>query len=417
MRNFIDRKHLSLGLVLFLAAAGAIVLYFILYRYTGFVEGIERVKGILMPFVYGLVMAYLLCPLYNLCMRHFSNMKLLKKGRTDMSVFWSRLLSSVIALAALAAVVISLLWMIIPGMIDSIYGVIVMLPDKINEFAVWADKTADSLADTSGPMAGYVDTVLATLQKWAEETIIPGSEKVITGISASVVGVVSGLKNFFIGIIICVFFLNSKEKFAGQARKIVFATMNEVNAYKFLYGAHYANRTFGKFINGKLIDSLIIGVLCFLFMAAVKWPYAMLISVIVGVTNIIPFFGPFIGAIPSALLILMVDPVTCVYFLLFILALQQLDGNVIGPKILGGSTGIPSFWIMFAILVGGGLFGFTGMVLGIPCFACIYAYIAYKVDSRLVEKHLPTDMEIYRSMTDVFDKDYRRGVAEKENNR
>ena len=146
------------------------------------------------------------------------------------------------------------------------------------------------------------------------------------------------------------------------------------------------------FISLKLIDSLIIGIICFIGMSIFNWPYKMLVSVIVGVTNIIPFFGPFIGAIPSALLIFMVDPLTSLYFLIFVLALQQFDGNILGPKILGGSTGLPSFWVMFAILVGGGLFGFVGMIIGIPVFACIYAYTAYSVNKKLEKKQLSTDL-------------------------
>lgn len=188
---------------------------------------------------------------------------------------------------------------------------------------------------------------------------------------------------------------------------MIFAVTSEERAHRFLYGTHYVNKTFGKFINGKLIDSLVIGVLCFIFMSIVNWPYAMLISVIVGVTNIIPFFGPFIGAIPSALLILMVDPLTCLYFLIFILILQQLDGNVIGPKILGGSTGLPSFWIMFAILVGGGMFGFAGMILGIPVFACVYAYTAYSVNKKLDQKGMTTDLGVYKNMDSKFEEEFR----------
>ena len=231
---------------------------------------------------------------------------------------------------------------------------------------------------------------------WAENILLPQSQVLIQGVSSGLLGVVSGIKNFSVGIIICVFFLNSKEIFAAQCRKIIFVLMDKENAIKFLYGARYVNRTFGKFINGKLIDSLIIGIICFIGMSVFDWPYKMLISVIVGVTNIIPFFGPFIGAIPSALLIFIISPITSLYFLIFILGLQQLDGNVIGPKILGGSTGLPSFWVMFAILVGGGIFGFVGMVIGIPVFACIYAYTSYTVNNKLEKKGFVTDLNKYK---------------------
>lgn len=161
---------------------------------------------------------------------------------------------------------------------------------------------------------------------------------------------------------------------------MIVAFFSEHTAKEILDGASFTNKTFGGFINGKIIDSLIIGLLCFVCMTIFGWEYTLLISCIVGITNIIPFFGPFIGAIPSALLLLMVDPEQCMWFLVFILALQQFDGNILGPKILGDSTGLASFWVLFAVLVGGGLFGFIGMVIGIPVFAIIYAYATRSIN-------------------------------------
>ena len=403
MKYSIDKKHVSIGIVTFAVLAACIILYFILYRMHGFMDVISQITGILMPFAYGLVMAYLLCPLYNWTYSRCIKSQFFKKGKKDRSRVYGKVFGTVVSLAALTIIVISLLWMIIPGLIDSITGIIKMLPGKVNDFVKWMELMVADVADAEGPMANITNSLLESGRQWVETTIIPGSETLITGISTSVMSILAGIKNFFIGIIICVFFLNSKEMFSAQAKKIVFAVFNNSNSNKFLYGAHFVNRTFGKFINGKLIDSFIIGMICFIFMSIVDWPYIMLISVIVGVTNIIPFFGPFIGAVPSALLILMVDPVTCLYFVIFILALQQLDGNIIGPKILGESTGIPSFWIMFAILVGGGMFGFVGMVLGIPVFACIYAYISYRVDKKLNEKGLPVNTNNYMEMEGKLD--------------
>ena len=170
-------------------------------------------------------------------------------------------------------------------------------------------------------------------------------------------------------------------------------------ADEILEGAHFTNMTFGGFINGKIIDSLIIGILCFIFMSIFGWEYTLLISCIIGITNIIPFFGPFIGAIPSALLLLMVDTRQCIYFIIFILLLQQFDGNILGPKILGDSTGLASFWVLFSVLVGGGMFGFIGMVIGIPVFAIIYAYVTRAVNSKLRKRGLSTDLSEYRVET------------------
>ncbi len=407
MKHKIDEKYIKMGIVAFAVIAASIILFFAIYRIDGLMSFFASVGSVIAPFVYGLVVAYLLCPLYNVTVRGCMKVQFFKRGKKDRSRLISKILASIVSLLALFGVIVGLLWMVIPGMIDSLLGIVKMLPAQVNAWSEWAENTIENMQETTGPMAVVIDTVINNAKTWVDNTIIPGSENMISGLSTTAFGILSGIWNFIIGVIICTFFLNSKEIFAAQARKLIFAVTSEERAHRFLYGTHYVNKTFGKFINGKLIDSLVIGVLCFIFMSIVNWPYAMLISVIVGVTNIIPFFGPFIGAIPSALLILMVDPLTCLYFLIFILILQQLDGNVIGPKILGGSTGLPSFWIMFAILVGGGMFGFAGMILGIPVFACVYAYTAYSVNKKLDKKGMTTDLGVYKNMDSKFEEEFR----------
>ena len=157
----------------------------------------------------------------------------------------------------------------------------------------------------------------------------------------------------------------------------------------------FANKTFGGFLSGKIIDSLIIGILTFAIISIFNIPYSVLISVIVGVTNIIPYFGPFLGAIPCGIILLMVDPFKCITFLIIVLILQQIDGNIIGPKILGDSTGLSSFWVIFAITLFGGFFGVFGMFVGVPLFAVIYAAIRTFINQRLEKKRLPSDTVYY----------------------
>ncbi len=396
MKFKLDREYIKIGIVAFLVISASIAVFFAFERYESLTGVISTVTSILGPFIYGLVMAYLLGPLYNLCYRKLTESKNFAKLMGKRKVVMSKILSSTAAILMMIAVILGLLWMVVPGLVDSISGIIKILPSKINELSMWTSELLRDAPERSGNMAGLVEKGLETARMWAENILLPQSQVLIQGVSSGLLGVVSGIKNFSVGIIICVFFLNSKEIFAAQCRKIIFVLMDKENAIKFLYGARFVNRTFGKFINGKLIDSLIIGIICFIGMSVFDWPYKMLISVIVGVTNIIPFFGPFIGAIPSALLIFIISPITSLYFLIFILGLQQLDGNVIGPKILGGSTGLPSFWVMFAILVGGGIFGFVGMVIGIPVFACIYAYTSYTVNNKLEKKGFVTDLNKYK---------------------
>ncbi|MCD8023049.1 MAG: AI-2E family transporter, partial [Lachnospiraceae bacterium] len=210
------------------------------------------------------------------------------------------------------------------------------------------------------------------LPNWIRTTVVPNLEVLIGNLSSGVSGMISVISNAFIGLIVTIYILGCRKTFARQAKKLNYSIFGRKWAGRILSEVRYADRVFSGFINGRLIDSLIIGIICFIGMNILQIPYKMLVSVIVGVTNIIPFFGPYIGAIPSFLLILMVKPVKAIIFLIFILILQQFDGNILGPRILGNVTGLSGFWVLFAILVFGGLFGFVGMIIGVPTFAVIY---------------------------------------------
>ena len=196
-------------------------------------------------------------------------------------------------------------------------------------------------------------------------------------------------KNFLIGIIVSVYLLAAKEKSAARCCKLLYGVLPEEQAKFAMRGFRRMDHIFSGFVRGKLLDSLIIGILCFIGCSILKLPYTPLVSVVVGVTNVIPFFGPFLGAIPCALLILLVSPLKCLYFVIFIFLLQQLDGNVIGPKILGDSTGISSLWVIVAILVGGGFGGVLGMFLGVPIFACLQVLVRWLLNTRLEKRHMP----------------------------
>ena len=216
------------------------------------------------------------------------------------------------------------------------------------------------------------------------------------------------------GIIISVYLLAMKEKSLARCCKMIYATMKQETAELVLTGLHNTNQVFSGFVRGKLLDSLIIGILCFIGCSILKMPYTPLVSVVVGVTNIIPFFGPFLGAIPSAFLILLVSPLKCLYFIIFIILLQQLDGNVIGPKILGDSTGISSFWVIVAILVGGGFFGVPGMFFGVPVFACLRMLVKWLMDRRLTRRGMPTEASAYVVRKEALRQSRAAGNAEGE---
>ena len=248
----------------------------------------------------------------------------------------------------------------------------------------------------------------------------------IMTVSLSVISVLKVLWNFIIGFIISIYVLASKEKFTGQAKKFVYAVFHKDIANIIINDFCFTHKTFIGFISGKVLDSIIIGVLCFIGTSILNTPYAALVSVVIGVTNVIPFFGPYLGAIPSIILIFIVDPVhplNCVYFAIFILILQQFDGNFLGPKILGNSTGLTGFWVIFAITLFGGLLGVFGMIVGVPIFAVIYAAIRSLLDAALRKKQLPTESSKYINVCLVNDEglheytpDYKLKKSERERN-
>ena len=311
----------------------------------------------------------------------------------------SKGVGTTVAMLFMFIVITGILWMIIPGLIDSIVKIIKLLPSSMESLKEWLDLRMTRMPGLKDILDGWINNFTDNAIAFVTDRILPEYGAIASSISSGVIGVINVVKNFFIGIIICAYFLNSKETFAAQMKKVIMSVFRKETADEILEGAHFTNMTFGGFINGKIIDSLIIGILCFIFMSIFGWEYTLLISCIIGITNIIPFFGPFIGAIPSALLLLMVDTRQCIYFIIFILLLQQFDGNILGPKILGDSTGLASFWVLFSVLVGGGMFGFIGMVIGIPVFAIIYAYVTRAVNSKLRKRGLSTDLSEYRVET------------------
>lgn len=395
MKLEFEEKHIKWGITVFLVVTACLIVFFAIYRFDVLSEIIGVVTGILTPFIYGLVFAYLLCPVYNFTTRNTYTLLSRKAKKPKKALSVSKGFATFISLLLFSIVITGICWMIIPGLVDSVMHIVSILPDSMGHFIDWIDTKTLRYPEMQITLENWINRFTDNVIKYVESKMIPSYVEVATSISTGVFGVINVLKNFLIGIIICAYFLNSKDLFAAQSKKLILATCSEARAEEILQGAAFTNKTFGGFINGKIIDSIIIGVICFIVMSLLGWEYPLLISCIVGLTNIIPFFGPFIGAIPSALLILMVNPMQCVYFLIFILILQQVDGNIIGPKILGDSTGLSSFWVMFAILVGGGLFGFVGMVIGIPVFAVFYAYFSRAVNRRLDKRGFSTDIRDY----------------------
>ena len=299
--------------------------------------------------------------------------------------------------------------MVLPDLWESIMGLIANLPDTVTKVSNWVQLNLDENPQLAAFLGDKLDSIYDTAISWAQTKLVPNVEAILSNVSVGVIGTFGVIIDVFVALIICVYILNSKEIFVAQTKKMILALFKPQRAENIFELGRITNETFGGFINGKIIDSIIIGIICFIAMTLLKLPLTMLISVVIGVTNVIPFFGPFIGAIPSIIILLLIDPVAALKFAIMVLALQQLDGNIIGPKILGKSTNLASFWVMFAIIVAGGLFGFVGMVLGVPVFAVVYTYIRRGINNRLAEKELPTDTLLYEDFSkyklEDFDKE------------
>lgn len=369
----IDKKpHIKPYLYGMLAGFGAISLsiafFFLIYRFQGFGDAISVLTGILMPFIYGAVIAYLLKPVCN-TVENFLRRSFPEKAHKAVEP-----VAILLTMLFGVLLVYALLMMIIPQLITSVTTLYYTAQRNINRFVAWisTQEFFEENHDLLLMIESAYDSISLNLDTWIKTTLVPSMQNIVSGVGSGVISVVNTLKNLLIGIIVAVYLLASRKRFAQQAKMILYSAVPSPWAQRILDEVKYADRMFGGFINGKILDSAIIGVLCYIVCLIVRFPSALPVSVIIGVTNVIPFFGPFIGAIPATLLILIQDPIKAIWFVLFVFILQQLDGNVIGPKILGNSTGLSSFWVLFAILLFGGLWGFVGMIVGVPLFAVIY---------------------------------------------
>ena len=393
MKRFFRSGYFNWGATIFLAGAALVIFYHVVADFSGFKKGIGTLISIISPFIYGFVMAYLLTPLYNYIVRKLypsikGDSKTNKRALTI-----SKIVATIVCMIVLIGVVVGLVALLVPQVIESVRVISVALPGNLENLSDWATGILENMHNTqlANTLQDGLDEIQDNLLGWVQNTLLPGVGTLMQRVSSSVLFTIKTALNIIIGVIACAYFLNGKEQFKAQAEKITLAIFKPEKAKEIFDFATYTNKTFGSFIAGKLIDSLIVGILCFVAMSILKLPYPILISTIVGVTNIIPFFGPFIGAIPSIAIILLISPIQALWFLILVIVLQQLDGNVIGPTILGNSIGIASFWVMFAIIIGGGLFGFIGMVLGVPVFAVIYYYLGKLIRKRLGAKGLKED--------------------------
>jgi len=404
MNRFIkDNKYAAIGLTAFSVIVAGSLAVFVIFNFGIVLTGIRRLLKILTPIIDGVALAYILTPLLNFVEREWIG-RLYGRSKKEMTHKrkrsrrnWSILVTYMIFIG----LVYLFFRLIIPQLIASIKSIVYQFPRLINNLEKFITELFADNPEIESTINSFITDYSIQLNNIVQTKLIPQAEDLIKTFSLSVINVIKALLNLIIGVIISLYLMATKELLAGQAKKIMYALYENRDANKLISGIRYTHTVFIGFLGGKLIDSVIIGILCFIIISIVGIPYAVLVSVIVGVTNIIPFFGPYIGAIPSILLVLMINPVKALYLLIIIIVLQQLDGNVIGPKILGDSTGLSSFWVIFSITVFGGMFGIAGMLLGVPSFAVIYALIKYKVNRKLKSKDMPQDTTPYVTVGSV----------------
>ena len=390
------RNHvITVSVATFLTFCCCALFFFFLYRNQEFTAYGDRILTILQPIVIGIVLAYLLNPIMvtiegwmqKLLADKIKNKKQLKSI--------SRMLGIAGAWLFFAVIIVVLVASILPTIVESIMSMIRSFPDEVNNLLAWLNDVVEDGSELEAFLNELIVNSSAWFQAWLKETFLPQIESYIASIMSGALAGVKAVLNIFIGFVVSVYVLTSKDTFSGQAKKIIYAFFKPSKANVIIDTARKSHELFGGFISGKLLDSLIIGILAYIVLSIMKMPYTMLVSVIIGVTNVIPFFGPFIGAIPSFFIILLQDPMKSLYFLIFIFVLQQIDGNIIGPKILGNTTGISAFWIVFSTTFFGGLWGFPGMVLGVPLTAVIHYIVRRILNYMLKKRGIPVETDAY----------------------
>lgn len=377
------KRYLKIGITGAAILASGILCAFVLFKMPVIISVLKGITEILKPFLYGVVFAYLLAPLCNKIEEKL--FQIFPKAKTKARRFIC-FIAIVISLCVAIAVIWLIIMMIIPQVWDSVMKIIQMVPQKLIVVNNWIEHMLENQPELQAYFEEFSSQAESNIDSLLNVDTIQKVQSIINSLSVQLFGVLGVVKNIFLGLLISAYLLGSRKLFGAQAGLILHGVFSDKWAKIIEEEIRYTDKMFNGFLVGKIIDSAIIGLLCFAGTSIMGFEAPAFISVIIGITNIIPFFGPFIGAIPCGLLLLLENPMHCLYFIIFIFVLQQLDGNVIGPKILGNTTGVSSFWVLFAILLFGGMWGVVGMVIGVPLFAVIYDVIR-KLVYRGLRKH------------------------------
>ena len=389
-------KYWYAGLTGFLVLAAALAVWMIIDNLGALGGILSAVNSALYPIYVGLIIAYLLSPLVNKTDRYIFvplMEKIVKKKNKAKRI--ARGISVTVVLCLSMLIIFCLAMMVVPEVINSISSLIYNLPGYYQNLLSWGEEVFKSNPKVVELFQRYSGVIYESFLSWLQDFILPSSTRLLNVVTDGVVNAVNVVVNIFIGVIVSIYLMASKENFCALGKRLIYTVFSIKRANSILDVLGETHTVFAKFISGKIVDSLLVGVLTFIIMSIAGVPYTILISVVIGVTNIIPFFGQYIGIIPSAILVFIANPVKGIIFLVLIIILMQFDGNVLGPKILVDSIGLKSFWILFSILFFGSLFGLIGMICAVPVFAIVYRMTKRWSARRLADKKLPTETEFY----------------------
>lgn len=391
MKPEFNRKYNTIAAYV-LVVAVILVSYILALIYWENIKGVlTSFISVLSPFLYGFAIAYILNPVYKRCTLTYKEIFCHKKQHSPKVIkAVSLIFTYIIAMLFLSLffyIIIPQLWLSFERLVGRFPGYIEAVEDlleiRIGDIPFLSTHLLGDVVTHEGGLVDWLETVYSAITEYTPRLL------------SFVTDLATQIWNFVLGIIISIYMLSDKERFAHQFKKLTYAIFKKERAETIVYGVKRAHVTFGGFLSGKIVDSAIIGCLCFVGMSVLKIPYSPLVSVVVGVTNIIPYFGPFLGAIPSIFIILLEDPIKAVWFAIFILVLQQIDGNFIGPKIIGEKIGLSSFWVIFALLIMSSMLGILGLLLAVPIFALIYEFIKYLCNRSLDKKGLLDENGIF----------------------
>ena len=399
-RNQMERVR-TIALAVFLVIFASMLVFFILFRGSMIKEGISFVFGILRPIFYGLILAYILAPLAQF----FENILValitkINKNTKPKAVRVIHIISVFMAAVLLIFLVYGLVTLLIPQLIDSIENIVRNFPTYVDNVQAWINRTFSD--DTFDQQTNeFIESAALRVENYLTTNMMPQLDRLLSSVTSSIFEVLIFLKNILLGIVISIYVLVAKDSLRARITRFLYAAMPTARCNRLLDNLRFVDEKFGGFFIGKIIDSFIIALICYVALSIMSIPYALLVSVVIGVTNIIPVFGPFIGAIPTAFLILCVSPIKALYFVIFILILQQFDGNFLGPRILGNTVGLSGLMVLIAIIIGSGLFGLPGMIFAVPVAAILDAFIQAFILRRIKRKDLPEEIESYRYLDGI----------------